>query len=285
MAKLCCFYVMNTTFSTPAKNLKQFFLFSFFFSWFVWIGMIIFEPGEQFFIPLLFLGAFGPSIAAALLISFSGNSAEKKDFWKRVIDFRRISLKNFLFILLVFPVILLIGYSLMKLVGLEIPSVSSFFEGIDSVSSFLYLLLFMLLGGPLAEELGWRGFALQPLQERFGHLMSSLILGSIWIIWHLPLFFIEGTSQNQKGFGMAFWSWSLQLLLISIIFTWVYNNTRKSILAAVLLHLMANFFYPSNLDWSGELIFSAVRLLVVLPILLQWRREKIIQQEAPKTLA
>ncbi|MGB7785546.1 MAG: CPBP family intramembrane glutamic endopeptidase [Salinimicrobium sp.] len=276
---------METTLTTSSKNLKQFFLFSFFFSWFVWIGMIIFEPAEQLFIPLLFLGAFGPSLGACLLIAFSSDPAQKKDFWKRLLGFKRVSLKNYLFIFLIFPLILSVGYGCMNFFGMEIPSFSSFFEGIDSISGFLYLLLFMLLGGPLAEELGWRGFALQPLQEKLGPLKASLLLGSIWILWHLPLFFIEGTSQNQKGFGISFWSWSLQLLLISIIFTWVYNNTRRSILAAVLLHLMANFFYPSNLDWSGELIFTGVRILIVLPILLQWNNQKILQTKAPKTLA
>ena len=274
----------NNNLYTSSKDLKQFFLFSFVFSWFIWIGMIIFQPREQFFIPLFFLGAFGPSLGAVLLIGFKAGKNEKKDFWRRIFGFKSIGIK-ISFHLFIFPAVLVFGYSIMKGVGMETPSISTFFEGIDTLSGFLYLLLFMLLGGPLAEELGWRGFALEPLQQKLGPLKASFLLGRIWILWHLPLFFIEGTSQNQKGFGTAFWSWSLQLLLISIIFTWVYNNTRKSILAAVLLHLMANFFYPSNLEWSGELIFTGVRILVVLPILLQWRRQNALQQKAPKTLA
>ena len=274
---VCCFYSMKATVST--SNLKQFFLFSFVFSWFIWIGMIIFKPGEQFFIPLLFLGAFGPSISAVLLISLKAGRDEKKEFWRQIVDPKRIGIKNLLFIFLIFPAVLIFGYSIMKSVGLEIPSFSTFFEGIDSFSGFLYLLLFMLLGGPLAEELGWRGFALEPLQRKLGPLRASLLLGGIWILWHLPLFFIEGTSQSQKGFGISFWSWALQLLLISIIFTWIYNNTRKSILAAVLLHLMANFAYPLQLGWKGEIIFTAVRLAVVAPIVVQWWQQEKLQKK------
>ncbi len=128
----------------------------------------------------------------------------------------------------------------------------------------------MLLGGPLAEELGWRGYIQEPLQEKSGKLKASLLIGFFWILWHLPLFLIEGTSQNQKGFGIAFWSWALQLFFLSIVFTWVYNNTRRSILAAILLHLMANFAYPLNLDATGEIVFTIVRFVILIPVLMAW---------------
>jgi len=259
-------------------SLTEFFIFSFLFSWLVWLAIIFFAPAEDLLLPLIFLGAFGPSLVTIFLMLLRGNKEEQKDFWDRIINFKRIGWKWYLVILFIFPLILLLGYSFYSLVvGGEMPLLSDYTGGITSIGDFLFLLGIMLLGGPLAEELGWRGYSLDLLQEKWGKLNASLILGVIWVLWHLPLFFIEGTSQHQKGFGIAFWSWSLQILLISVIFTWVYNNTQRSILGAVFLHLMANFFYPLNLDSSGEIIFSIVRLVVVAIIVLTWNlKEKAI---------
>lgn len=94
----------------------------------------------------------------------------------------------------------------------------------------------------LAEEQGWRGYVLEPLLEKWGKLRASLIISFLWLLWHMPLFFIEVTTKSQKGFGIALWNWTLQLYFLSIIFTWVYKGTRKSILAAILHHLMPCYF-------------------------------------------
>ena len=252
------------------KNTRNFFILTFLVSWLVWVGMLVFPPSEKWFIPLLFLGAFGPSLAAVLLVQAFSNPAEKKDFWKRVVDIKRIGWNWLLFILSIFPAILVIGYSLLFILGEEIPDLSTYFNGLDSLESVAFFLIFMLLGGPLAEELGWRGYILDALQQNWGKFKGSMILGFVWVVWHLPLFFIEGTSQHQKGFGIAFWSWSLQIMMLSVLFTWMYNRTQRSILAAILLHFMANFAYPLNLDAQGELIFSLVRVIIITPILISW---------------
>ncbi len=258
--------------TTPAEplredyKLRRFFLLSFGISWLIWISMILFSPGADYFLPLLFFGAFGPSLAAIFMLLMYGSNEEKKSFGKRLIGVKRMGFKWFLFILLIFPAILLLGYFFYFLVGGSYPSLADYFEGIENISDGLSLLLIMLLGGPLAEELGWRGYSLDRLQRKWGMLMGSIILGIIWVLWHLPLFFIEGTSQFQKGFGLAFWSWAFQLIVISLIFTLVYNKTGKSILAAILLHLMANIAYPLNLDENGELIFTIVRLCIGIVI-------------------
>lgn len=254
--------------TTPAEplrddyKLRRFFLLSFGISWLVWISMIIFSPGEDYFLPLLFMGAFGPSLAAICMVLMCGSIEERKSFWKSLIDVKRIGLKWFLFILLIFPTILFLGYFLYSLVGGSYPNLADYFGGIETISDALSLLFIMLLGGPLAEELGWRGYALDRLRPKWGLLMGSIILGIIWVLWHLPLFFIEGTSQFQKGFGPAFWSWAFQLIVISLIFSLVYYKTGESILAAILLHLMANIAYPLNLDETGEFIFTLLRLCI-----------------------
>lgn len=94
------------------------------------------------------------------------------------------------------------------------------------------------------EELGWRGFALDRLQNKWNALIASLILGILWAAWHFPLFFIKGTPQQGMGFGtFIFWLWCLQVVCLSVLTTWVYNNTHRSILSAVCMHFMFNSTY------------------------------------------
>jgi len=265
------------------RNTQKFLLLTFLFSWVVWGTMIIFPPADALFIPLLILGAFGPSIVALILVFREGGLPSLKEFANRVWDFKRISWKWYLFIFLFFPAVLVVGYTVIYLIDGEVPDPNTYIGGISTTSDFLFFLIFMILAGPLSEELGWRGYILEPLQEKLGKLRASLIIGFYWALWHLPLFFIVGTSQSQKGFGIAFWSWVVQLFFLSIIFTGVYNATRKSILAAILLHLMANFAYPLNLDTTGEIIFTIVRFAIIIPIVVVWSKN-ISKQEMERQI-
>ena len=76
------------------------------------------------------------------------------------------------------------------------------------------------------------------LQEKRSALSSALILGAIWGLWHLPLFCIRGTTQSF----LAFIPFVLWVTGVSILFTWVYDNTTGSLLIPVLLHTTVNFF-------------------------------------------
>ena len=94
--------------------------------------------------------------------------------------------------------------------------------------------LILVLGGPLGEEIGWRGFLLPHLQQRRSPLIASLIVGAVWFVWHVPVFWLEGAAQ--KGSSMA----GFVVVAMSILFTWVYNRTRGSLLLAVLFHTGVN---------------------------------------------
>jgi len=87
-----------------------------------------------------------------------------------------------------------------------------------------------LLGGPLGEEPGWRGYALPRLEARFGAAPASLLLGLLWTGWHLPLFLIVGWES------LPLWSYSLVLIGVSVMMTWCANITRFSVLTAVVMH-------------------------------------------------
>jgi membrane protease YdiL (CAAX protease family) len=92
----------------------------------------------------------------------------------------------------------------------------------------------LLILGPLSEEIGWRGYALERLQTRWNALTSSLIIGLVWALWHLPLFMMVGTSNNELG--LPFIGFLVGFMANSILYTWLYNNTKQSIWSAILLH-------------------------------------------------
>ncbi len=120
------------------------------------------------------------------------------------------------------------------------------------------------------EELAWRGFALPHFQTRWNALTSSIVLGSIWAVWHLPLFFtLTGSSLD----GMSMISRSIQIVGASVIFTWLYNHTRGSVLLAYLMHGAVNTwtrvfpidYAPPLVGWimTGIVCLIAVIIVVV----------------------
>jgi len=192
----------------------------------------------------------------------------------------------------------LLGRFLIWRVGFQWWAIALFFAVIPSVAG---LYLFNLLGGPpvdwsrlpplytvvpmfimltiaagIGEECGWRGFLLPRLQTRHNALVSSLIIGGMWAIWHIPQFFIEGTFQHslgsQAGLLAAFLTYSVFVIVSSIQFTWVFNNTRGSVLLAAVMH-GANNTWGGYIDvyrgnFGGAITFMAVSVLVSIIIVL-----------------
>ena len=98
-------------------------------------------------------------------------------------------------------------------------------------------LVFFLIHDGLGEEIGWRGFALPRLQARLGPVGASIALGCIWALWHLPLFFIEGSFQ----YGDSILMYMYLLTCWSVVMTLLVNKARGSVLVAILFHETANF--------------------------------------------
>jgi membrane protease YdiL (CAAX protease family) len=137
---------------------------------------------------------------------------------------------------------------------------------LQSLVSVLPLIVFF--GGPLSEELGWRGFALPKLQSRYNAFTASLIIGVMWGLWHLPAFWIAGAGQYNQP---VFW-FMVGAPAVAILYTWVYNHTNGSLLIAVLYHVafdstlyvvLPAFLTPDDLKMAFIL---AVGLLWVLAI-------------------
>ena len=97
-----------------------------------------------------------------------------------------------------------------------------------------------IVGGPLGEEIGWRGYALPRLSSRFGAAVASVLLGLVWSCWHLPLFFTAGLSPFADQYGQSFPTYLLQVTALSVAIAWLMGNTGGSLLLAVLMHSAIN---------------------------------------------
>lgn len=103
--------------------------------------------------------------------------------------------------------------------------------------------LVLIVGGPLGEEPGWRNFATPRLQERFGPVLGTFILGVMWGLWHLPLFLIDGYNHAGADLAASVRPYLVFLgftIAIAYLFTWLYNRTGGSGPIAILAHTCFN---------------------------------------------
>ncbi len=234
---------MNTH-SSKHTSPWLFFVLTFSWTWVFWIpaallGMSADKVPVQV---LIALGGIGPLVAAIFLTCITQNRQGRRDYWRRVIDFKRIGKYWYAVILLAVPI--LTGLAVLTDIflggsGAQMEAAERFLR---KPSAILPFAIFILFFGPVPEELGWRGYALDRLQVKWNALTSSLVLGLLWAMWHLPLFYITGTFQNNLGFhSLFFWMYMIVLIPHAILYTWIYNNNRRSTLSAVLFHFTVNF--------------------------------------------
>jgi membrane protease YdiL (CAAX protease family) len=213
-------------------------------SWAIWVPYILSGKTINSPVPALIIACSVPSMVGILLTHLISDSAGRNDFWRRVVSFKLIGLKWYAVIFCLFPLLLALGLLADKLFGGALPPLGGAQQTLIQPAALMFFIGANIIGGPLGEELGWRGFALDRFQNKWSALVASLILGIIWTAWHFPLFYIKGTPQHGMGLGtFVFWLWSLQVISLSVLTTWVYNNTHRSILSAVLMHFMFNATY------------------------------------------
>jgi membrane protease YdiL (CAAX protease family) len=173
----------------------------------------------------------GPTLSAFIMTGVTEGRRGVRLLARRIVLWR-VGLRWYLFVLVGIPAIIVL--STVVLPG----ALTSFKASAVPSTLFLYVVagpVFLFAGGPVFEEIGWRGFALPRLQRLYGPLVGSLVLGALWGLWHLPLFLIPSWDTPHGslldialfvGLGLA----------IAIVFTWVFNNTKGSVFLAILAH-------------------------------------------------
>jgi uncharacterized protein len=134
----------------------------------------------------------------------------------------------------------ILGIPLIEVVlGFVLPGGQDALRAFAPTSLLLYpgAYAFRFYFGPFWEEAGWRGFALPRLQQRHGPVVGTLMLGFLWGLWHLPLYLPSEIQQaGVVGGLLSFAIFVLITMAMAFIFTWVFNNTKGSLLLAILLH-------------------------------------------------
>jgi len=256
-----------------------FFLLTFSLSWGFWgLAALLSSRSETVLTLLLhYAGGFMPTVVTIALIYFRRTRDFRRDFWHRVIDFKRIDIKWYGVVLLTVPVLTALGALVDRLWGGSGLTLEAAERFVQQPWMFVPFALFTLAFGPLPEELAWRGYALDGLQSKWNALTSSLILGVAWTVWHLPLFFIPGSYQHGLGLGTAqFWLYMLDKVPQSVLMTWIYNNNRRSILSAILFHFMVNLVGELfDLTLRAEATYILLWIVMAIGVTVLWGPEKL----------
>jgi len=231
---------MAITRATPSRAATgsafplRFVVVSFSFTWIFW-WLAVLEARDLIAplpVPALFLGAFGPMVAAVAITAQEGGRDGLRSLLGRVTRWR---VAPFWYGVALFgPIALqLAAMALHVALGVQPPDPAAMVAALPGV---LLLTAYMLVQVGIGEEVGWRGYALPKLQAGHGALVSGIILGSIWALWHLPVFFNPATGYSIT----PFWVFLVFMLPVSVLITWVFNSTGGSVLVAMILHAVLN---------------------------------------------
>ena len=226
---------------------------------------------------LFYFGGGAPSVVALFLVFFTYPKEKIKDYFHRCFSFKYMGWKWPLISICVFSAItvisLFIGVGLLKY---DMPTMDFVHAIIDNPLMLLLVLLISLISGPLNEEFGWRGYALDKLLVRFGFLGASAILGFIWGIWHLPWYFTPGQAQYNLLQDSVFHAIMFipSVMMLSSWVTFVYIKTKRSILAGALVHMFSNLIgsqllssYTTQISMIiryANMVFFAIIMLYVI---------------------
>lgn len=243
--------------------IPAFFVLTFAIAWSLWLPLGFLVP-ENYLLSLP--GAWAPTISALILIGASGGRKGVRRFLKKLLHWR-VGVQWYLVVIFSAGVIAFLATGLGILLGYPAPGLA-LPEGLPREAFLAALpiifLVNIIVGGPLAEDIGWRGYILPKLREHMPALHASLIIGVIWAIWHLP-FFIFPLWNKAVGDIPFFW-FMLLTTGWSVLFAWVYVNTG-SILMPVLFHAAIN----TTLGTLGVLGQSdGILIFLILNTLLTW---------------
>jgi CAAX protease family protein len=218
------------------RALLKFFFFTFAITWPCFSAVAAFSAGAAPNLailrgPILFLGIFAPSIVALSLTARADGKPGVLALLRRLVQ-ADVGVRWYLFA---------VGY--MVAVKLTVALLHRLFLGAwpRFGGEAWYVMLAatigsLIIGGQSGEEIGWRGFALPRLATRFGYGGGSIILGVIWALWHLPLFFV----READTYGQSFVLYTLQVTAISVAIAWLYQRTNGSLLLTMLMHSAIN---------------------------------------------
>ena len=212
-----------------APGLPAFLALTFIASWICWIPLAAFPLPDLAGQALALLGTITPSLVALWLTSRIQGRAGVGALLERATQ-GQVAVRWYVFALGYTAAVKLVVALLHRVVAGEWPRFGD--------TPWFIIPFAIAISTPVqaGEEIGWRGFALPRLAARFGLAPASILLGVIWAVWHLPLFFVGGADKH----GQSFFVYAFQVTAISVAFAWLYVRTGGSLLLCMLLHAAVN---------------------------------------------
>ena len=246
------------------SGIVAFLLLTFAWSWGIWGPKVLLEQGIIEGIPVLpNLGAFGPTVAAFILVAYASGFKGIRRLAGRAIQLDYP--KKWLLVALLLPPAIVGGALAVAIATGTTPTFPWAGQPIILLIAFAWILV---LGGPVQEEFGWRGYLLDPLQERLTPLGAGVAIGLVWAVWHLPLFYIPSETIYYDN---PFLGFAVSITLLSVLMTWVYNRTNGSLLPMLLMHTAWNWSQgmfpvldsdPASLTMVGLLVAATILVMV-----------------------
>lgn len=218
---------------TKNKNTIWYVAITYSITWILWFAS--FEVNGFFRI----VGSFVPSVVGIIFICKN----DKESGWRRLVrSIKRYQVKWYVYLFVVCYTILslFIPYLLAEIFqnqgAFQVSKRIAIFDISNPLIAVICFAMILIAGGPLGEEFGWRGFLLPQLEERFRPHVSGVIVGVVWACWHLPMFWF-----HIDGYQIPFLLYLVQTIFMSLICTWLYHISGKSLLMVLLFHTMDNF--------------------------------------------
>lgn len=238
------------------------------------------DPSALFWVLVVVPTAIGPALAAFLVTAITEGKSGVRALWRRFWN-RNLNIKWLL--------VTLLGYEALRLVttlafrtidGQPYPLVDTSNPFWMIIPSFFAS--FITTG--MAEEFGWRGYVLPRFQAKWNALTSSIVLGLIWAAWHIPGVIIPNISPLYQRNILE---WVPGILIGSVLYTWIFNNTKGSVLAVSLFHAAYNTTLVGLPTQSSLWFFDGILMLVAILIviifgpknLVRQKREDVVEQE------
>ena len=277
---------------SPTRSAKIFTISAIGISWICWLPVVASDHQVGYVPPsvtplLIILGTFGPFLAAVSMVGRVSGFGGLGEFLGQAFRWR-VGLRWYLAALVAPALIRIVVLYVHVMKGGSFPDLSDPARWLAIPGTFVAVLL---IGGPTGEEFGWRGYLLQRVQPQVGMLGASFLIGIISAVWHLPLFFIPTAVQSHLPFTLFL----VRTVALSIISTWMYNGTRRSLLFVLLFHASLNT-WPNTLYIlqedgtlgpyvSTSIIYCGWAAQLVILGLLRGRGDRRKPPEAAPTLA
>ena len=217
----------------PTRALIVFLLATFGFSWGLWALMILSQRGLlPFTVPTHWSGSFGPAFGAVVAVAATDGRPGLKALFRRLLLWRA---GTGVWLVALFGIVAAyaLALALFALLTGRAPVLAAFTQWLTLLA---YAAIILVIGGPLGEEIGWRGFLQPTLQARMAPFWASCVVGLVWVTWHVPLVWLEGAAQK----GESILAFAALVLPLTFVFTWVLSASGGGLLLPLVLHTSIN---------------------------------------------